>query len=55
MPFAASEPKAGQIRELDARIHDLRREQGHIDATLKMFDPDAQPRLIKPVQPIPSY
>jgi hypothetical protein len=46
---------AGQIRELDARIHDLRREQGHIDATLKMFDPDAQPRLIKPVQPIPSY
>ena len=42
---------AGQIRELDARIHDLRRDQGHIDATLKMFDPDAQPRLIKPVRP----
>jgi len=42
---------AGQIRELDSRMHDLRREQGHIDATLKMFDPDAQPRLIKPVRP----
>src|ERR1700722_3688240 len=42
---------AGQIRELDARIHDLRRDQGHIDATLKMFDPAAQPRLIKPIRP----
>jgi hypothetical protein len=42
---------AGQIRERDARMHDLRREQGHIDATLKMFDPNAQPRLIKPVRP----
>jgi hypothetical protein len=42
---------AGQIRELDSRIHDLRREQGHVDATLKLFDPDAQPRLIKPVRP----
>jgi hypothetical protein len=42
---------AGLIRELDARIHDLRRDQGHIDATLKLFDPDAQPRTIKPVRP----
>jgi hypothetical protein len=42
---------AGQIRELDARIHDLRRDQGHIDATLKLFDPNEQPRLIKPVRP----
>ena len=42
---------AGAIRELDARIHDLRRDLGHVDATLKMFDPTAQPRLIKPVRP----
>ena len=42
---------SGEIRQLDARIHDLRRDLGHIDATLKLFDPTAQPRLIKPVRP----
>src|SRR5271170_297010 len=42
---------SGEIRQLDARIHDLRRDLAHIDATLKLFDPAAQPRLIKPVRP----
>jgi hypothetical protein len=37
--------------QIRARIHELRREEGHIDATLKMFDPDAQLRLIKPARP----
>jgi hypothetical protein len=42
---------SGSIRELDARIHDLRRDLAHIDATLKLFDPSIEPRAIKPVRP----
>jgi hypothetical protein len=42
---------AGSLRELDARIHDLRRDLAHIDATLKLFDPSIEPRAIKPVRP----
>jgi hypothetical protein len=29
----------------------MKRDLDHIDASLKMFDPRAQPRLIKPVRP----
>jgi hypothetical protein len=41
----------GSIRELDARMRGLRRDLAPVDATLKLFDPTAQPRLIKPVRP----
>lgn len=42
---------AGLIREADSRAHALRRDLAHIDATLKLFKPDIEPRLIKPVRP----
>jgi hypothetical protein len=42
---------AGMIRDLDGRVHALRRDLAHIDATLKLFDAKAEPRLIKPVRP----
>lgn len=32
-------------------MHALRRDLAHIDATLKLFDPDIKPALIKPVRP----
>jgi hypothetical protein len=42
---------SGAIRELEANIHGMKRDLAHIDATLKMFDPKAQPRLIKAIRP----
>jgi hypothetical protein len=39
------------IRELNAQMHTFRASLAHIDATLKLLDPDAQPRLIKPIRP----
>ena len=42
---------SGEIRELDKRTHARRRDMAHIDATLKLFAPDTEPRLIKPVRP----
>jgi hypothetical protein len=42
---------SGAIRELESRVHVLRRDLAHIDATLKLFDPDAEPKTIKPVRP----
>src|SRR5438270_13152210 len=42
---------AGLIRELDGKMHDLRRDLAHVDATMKLFDPTAEPKLIKPVRP----
>lgn len=32
-------------------MHALRRDLGHLDATLKLLDPGAEPRTIKPVRP----
>jgi len=42
---------SGEIRDLEGRIHALRRDLTHIDATLKMFAPDTEPRTIKPIRP----
>jgi hypothetical protein len=42
---------SGSIRELEGRIHNLRHSLAHVDATLKQFDPDAEPKMIKPVRP----
>jgi hypothetical protein len=38
-------------RELESRVHALKRDLAHIHATLKMFDPDGEPKTIKPVRP----
>jgi len=42
---------SGAIRDLETRIHALKRDLAHIDATLKMFDPNGEPKTIKPVRP----
>lgn len=42
---------SGSIRELEGRIHNLRHSLAHVDATLKLFDPDAEPKMIKPLRP----
>jgi hypothetical protein len=42
---------SGMIRDLERRAHAMRRDLAHIDATLKMFDANAEPRTIKPLRP----
>jgi len=42
---------SGMIRDLESRAHAVRRDLAHIDATLKMFDPGAPRRTIKPLRP----
>jgi hypothetical protein len=42
---------SGSIRGLEGRIHNLCHSLAHVDATLKLFDPDAEPKMIKPVRP----
>src|SRR5271170_1499323 len=42
---------SGAIRDLETRIHAMKRDLAHIDATLKLFDPDSEPKTIKPVRP----
>jgi hypothetical protein len=42
---------SGLIRDLESRAHAMRRDLAHIDATLKMFAPDVEPRTIKPLRP----
>jgi len=42
---------SGMIRDWQSRAHAMRRDLAHIDATLKMFAPDCEPRTIKPLRP----
>ena len=42
---------AGEITQTEARLRHLRESAVHIDATLRMFDPDADPSKIKGKKP----
>ena len=42
---------AGEITQTEARLRHLRESVVHIDATLRMFDPDADPSKIKGKKP----
>jgi len=42
---------AGEIRELEARIVQCEADLVHVDATLRMFAPDIEPRFIPPRAP----
>ena len=42
---------SGLITDLEERTHQARADMAHIDATLKLFDPDAVPENIRPKAP----
>lgn len=39
---------AGELRAAEERIDQLRSDLGHLDATLRIFDPEIVPRAIRP-------
>ena len=42
---------SGLITDLEERMHQARADMAHIDATLRLFDPDAVPENIRPKAP----
>ncbi len=42
---------AGEVRDLESRLRHLRESLAHVDATLRMFDPDADPSNIRAKRP----
>ena len=42
---------SGLITDLEERTHQARADMAHIDATLKLFDPDSVPENIRPKAP----
>ena len=42
---------AGEIKDLESRLRHLRDTLVHVDATLRLFDPDADPSKITPKKP----
>lgn len=42
---------AGEIASLEARLRNLRESLVHVDGTLRLFDPDADPSRIAPKKP----
>jgi hypothetical protein len=41
----------GELRECKRRVRYLRETLGHLDATLALFDPDGNPKAIRPKRP----
>ncbi len=42
---------AGEVIRAKARLKRLQENLAHVDATLRLFDPDADPAAIKPLRP----
>ncbi len=41
----------GELRQCEQRLRHLREMLGHLDATLSLFDPEGNPKAIKPKKP----
>jgi hypothetical protein len=42
---------AGVVRQLEQQLVQQRTNPAHLDATMRLFDPDIQPKQIRPKQP----